>query len=214
MRKLMFTALATATLIAVAPDAGADTVGLDFTNGTPFNSGVFNNLGWSFTISGAPLTVDGLGLFDVDANGLSSAHEVGLWNANGSLLAQAIVSNSSTAVASTAANLGQWLFADIQALTLEAGSYVIGAFYSDNDRDLVVAAAQGLATAPGLAYVSSLASNGSSLDKPGAYGLVQPGIFGPNLRVATPSNVPEPMSLALVSLALMAAFFAPRGRRG
>lgn len=210
MRKFLLTALTAAALNTLAPSAQAapTALGVDFTGGTVYGVGGYNNVGWSFNVS-TSITIDGLGLFDAGADGLNNRHQVGLWRTDGTLLAQATVFSGSTAVASAAGGLGQWLFADIGALTLDTGDYVLGAFFADDDSDLVIASASGLTAASGLTYVSSLASDAATLAMPGTYGLVEPGVFGPNLRLAE-ATVPEPASLALVSLALMASFVRRR----
>lgn len=202
MRKPLLTSLITTVALALAPLVQASPAALDFNGGDLYTTGILNNIGWSFSVSTGAVRIDGLGLFDVGADGLRNRHQVGLWRADGTLLAQAIVSSGSTPVASAAGALGQWLFAGIDTLTLTAGDYAIGAFYADEDADFVVASTTGTVTTAGLAYTGSLASDGSAWAKPGTYGLVQPSIFGPNLRLAT---VPEPMSMALVALALGAA---------
>jgi hypothetical protein len=38
------------------------------------------SLGYSFAVSSS-LTIDGLGVFDADTDGLANSHEVGLWDA-------------------------------------------------------------------------------------------------------------------------------------
>lgn len=180
----------------------------DFTDAAYFLSGDFNNIGWSFSVT-SNVTIDGLGLFDYQADGLINSHQVGLWNSAGTLIAQTVVFTGATPYAS-ASNAGQWLVVDIAALTLTVGDYVIGAFYSDNDDDPIAAIATGFDLDSHFTYVDSRASDGTAFAMPGVYGQVEPGIFGPNMRVAT---VPEPGHLLLLPLALAAAAAARRRRR-
>lgn len=196
-----------AGLLGQPATAAPTPLAADFTDASFFLSGDFNNIGWSFSVT-SDVTIDGLGLFDYGADGLDNRHQVGLWNSAGTLLAQTVVFNGATVYAS-GSTAGNWLFVDIAALTLTAGDYVIGAFYSDNDNDAIAAIATGFELDSHFTYGDSRASDGSSLDLPGVYGQVQPGIFGPNMRVAT---VPEPSHLLLLPLALAAVAVARRRR--
>lgn len=194
------------TLFTVAMATQAAPMAVDFSGGQVFAPGVFNNIGWSFNVNSS-VTINGLGLFDVGANGLAERHQVGIWDSSNNLLAQAVVFSGSTAAAS-ASPLGQWLFEDIAALTLGPGNYVIGAFYGDSS-DTVIGVATGLAMDSHFDYLASRASSGASFAAPGVYGLVEPAIFGPNMRLAE-STVPEPDMLALVAVAAAAGALARR----
>lgn len=88
-------------------------------NGTTF--------GWRFTVL-APITVDGIGVWDAGANGIGSASIAGIWTADGTLLASATVSDGSTPVASASSD-GDWLFESITPLTLTPGIYEVGAMF-------------------------------------------------------------------------------------
>src|SRR5581483_3385210 len=94
MRKVLFQSIAVCgVLLGAATISNASTLGLDVTSDTQiFAPGVFHNIGWQFQVN-APVTVDGLGLFDVNPAGLSESHQVGLWDNSGNLLAQTTVTS-------------------------------------------------------------------------------------------------------------------------
>lgn len=212
MKVSLFSAVILAGAMAGGPGAKAAAVGVDFTEGTVFNTGTFGNVGWSFYVASA-VNVDGLGFFDEGLPGLSTPHQVGLWNSAGTLLRQTTVSNASAAQTS-ASPWGRWLFEDIASITLGQGNYAIGAFYPINDPnpDFVIGLATGLVTAPYIMYLSSLASESGAFARPAEYGAVIPGVFGPNFRTMTEPSVPvpEPAGLALMGAALAGVAAARR----
>jgi len=59
------------------------------TPGTGFTTGYTGtyNLGYQFTVGDRALSVTDLGFYDMDKNGLTDSHQVGLWRTDGSLLA-------------------------------------------------------------------------------------------------------------------------------
>src|SRR4051812_33929566 len=112
-------------LLSTAAVSSASTLGLDVTSDTQiFAPGVFHNIGWQFSVD-APITIDGLGLFDVNPAGLAESHQVGIWDNSGTLLASTTVTSGSTFITS-ASNAGDWLFADIAPIVLVPGTYVTG----------------------------------------------------------------------------------------
>lgn len=152
--------------------------------------------GWSFRVINA-VTINQLGLWDAGANGLGVASaDVGLWTANGNLLASATVTDASEQVASASTD-GEWLFENISDLILLPGSYVIGSVFLSN-------APLAQVSSP-FVTVADIALTGG-VQGPNSAGLSFPGqsfqvpIFGPTMRQA--DRVPEPTGLALISLAL------------
>jgi hypothetical protein len=197
MRYLTQLALLVGALL-LATVASADTIGLDVTSNTQtFFPGSFNNIGWQFQVN-APITISGLGIFDVNPAGLAEDHPVGLWTDSGTLLAQTLVTNGSTLVAS-ASGAGDWLFNSISPVVLAPGTYLTGAFYGSS-ADLVMADAT-ITTIPEISFLHSRASSGGSLAAPGPYGFVEPGIFSADIMVRT-TPVPEPSTLILLGSGL------------
>jgi hypothetical protein len=106
---------------------------MDFTGGELANAigGENDTTGAGFSVSSS-IVISGLGIFDAGANGLEYSTQVGLWTSSGTLLASVTVDNSGNTVASTS-GLGDWLEEDITPVTLDPGSYVLGAYYLNVD---------------------------------------------------------------------------------
>ena len=188
-----------AALISTAPISRGQ-LGLDVTSSTQiFTPAPFDNVGWQFTVS-SPILVNGLGVFDVGANGLSESHITGLWDNGGTLLATTSVSSASTPVASASA-AGDWLFNSIAPVLLAPGTYVVGAYYATG-ADFVMANAT-ITTAPQITFAASRASSNGVPAEPGVYGLVEPGVFGPGIEIQSVSSVPDHGStLALLCMSV------------
>ena len=174
----------------------ASTLALDFSGGGGYIRGTFENFGWEFDLSQSR-TVDALGLFDYGANGLADAHEVGLWDSEGDLLATAVITNSDPATPSADPALGDWRFQSIAPITLAAGSYVIGAYYPTS-ADPFVGNATGIVTDPDVTYVEGRISPGVVLgfaEPQGTFTGGDPGFLGPDFRLAA---LPEPADWMLM----------------
>ena len=87
MNRFMMIGLALALVFLAVPVVQAAVItAVTFdgnTSSTPVS--VTETVGWKFTVTGA-ISVNGLGVFDSDLNGLASSHEVGIWNSTGALL--------------------------------------------------------------------------------------------------------------------------------
>jgi hypothetical protein len=159
------------------------------------------SLGYRFTANMAQQVV-GLGYYDVDGNGLAASHDVGLWNQDGVLLAQATVTPSSPAS-------GGYLYAVLAApVVLVPGShyYLAGTTVGDSWVYDVLS----FTTNPAFSFVESYFAPNSPANltfpsQPAGFDSRE--YFNVNLR----SNlIPEPASRLLFGISLAALGFVHR----
>ncbi|OJW22004.1 MAG: hypothetical protein BGO49_14565 [Planctomycetales bacterium 71-10] len=190
-------------LVLTIPCASrADSIAADFTGG-PTTIGHGGNssttLGWTFTAESA-VRVAALGYFDEAGDGLAEAHEVGIFDAGGTLLVSATV--PSGAGGSLADG---FRYVAIAPFVLSAGTYTIGGAIGAAASDPVAYNVSGLASASPI----TIPTGAGRYTEAGAYtslsfpDLVYPpqapydGYFGPNFQFTA---VPEPSGLALLAL--------------
>jgi hypothetical protein len=175
-------------------------------------------LGYQFQVmSGSSITVDGIGLFDIDPDGLGSAHEVALWDIDETPLIDPAMLNGGTSTARSersTSSLGSYIFVDLDApLVLGEGVYVLGASYlprgsgPDQNRDLAVNMPVGIAPDPSVEGVVDYLGGvwgfalGVNVMFP-AFSGGDENYFGPALRI--PSTIPEPLTVALLIIGIVA----------
>jgi len=193
LRHLMLAAVAF-TAMASTTSANAQTPAFSVTGPSGALANPPFTLGYAFSASQA-FSLRGLGVFDADLDGLAESHEVGLWNSAGTLLA------SSTVASGTSGTLiADFRYATFAGLTLDAGTYRIGALYTSGADQLLFPDNGGVTTsATGFNYLSAQFGGGSALTDPTAVvgGPTSNAYFGPNL-LASAAGVPEPASWALM----------------
>ena len=196
--------LVLAVVVALVPRPSAATPALDFVDGGASGVGRFTlTVGWAFTVN-SPITVDALGLFDVDGDGLLESHQIGLWAGDGSLLGSTVITDANSTPAASTSSLGNWRFTSIAPLVLVAGEYVIGAVYAastvnaTNAIDAFVFGANAT-TVPEVTFGGNLFRQGIGF--PNNSTNSNDGFFGPNLSVSAIA-VAEPASLVLLGTGL------------
>ena len=174
-------------LYTITNDTTTDTLG-----NPPFT------LGFQFT-EVTNQNVTALGIFDDSQNGLADSYPIGLWDSKGNLIA------SGTVLAGTADPLvNQFRYVNIAPVQLLAGqTYQLGALFLTGDDGVNFPGdATGFAMNPAAMFDQSTFASGGTLSNPTSTFSTDPGFFGPNLLLTPPAppTVPEPSSLALLSL--------------
>ena len=193
-------------ILGISPSwASATSLALDFV-GPDGNRFLFDNtFGWSFTVN-TPIAVDGLGFFDdfkFGASGLLQDHKVNLWTNTGTPLAQTVITNASTPVATTAAQ-GRWLFNSIVPTILLPGTYVISAFNAESPAGCAACDEfrfiDTATTNPAITFIEARDFAGADQFPSNSSPSRNDGYFGPNFTFtpAVVAAVPEPTSLLLL----------------
>ena len=206
--RLLLTLVASAFLLSAAVSTNADPV-LTFNPATGLN-GVNQNqsVGWQFNVV-TSLTVTGLGWYDEGANGLTTAHMVGIWSPGGALLASVLV--PAGAVASLD---GQFRTIAIAPIVLAVGNgYIVGGEnFAQNTERLAFNVTQ--TVDPRIAFVDATFSDvGSGFVRPTNFSVAETGFYGPSFSVAGTQNVPEPATLLLLGSGLAGVLTQVRKRR-
>ena len=161
-----------------------------FGSGVGYPPGI--TLGFTFSVNSA-ITVTDLGIFDWSLDGLLEAHQVGLWNSGGSLLASVTVPSGTAAVLD-----GDFRYVAISSLSLTSGeTYTLGAQYPTSNLEIVRGSAT-LFTPSVVNYLEDKQAGGAGFIQPTLSTGATNGFFGPNLLF-----VPEPSALILGLIALM-----------
>ncbi|GAB5497111.1 MAG: hypothetical protein Phyf2KO_21910 [Phycisphaerales bacterium] len=189
-----------ALLVTVAGSAGAQAV-TSFSGGTQFGAWDASSpgvVGWRFDVN-TPIILTDIGIFNGDADGLTSNHEVGLWDSAGNLLTQGVTGPGGDV-------LGQFTYSSVEDVVLSPGErYTIGAVYDINDGDSYVSGPSVL----NLAAEINPTTNGVFPEAGDLGGLFFPTGDSTNLaRLGTNflfRPVPAPASMALLGLGGVAA---------
>lgn len=155
-------------------------------------------VGWGFHVN-APITVDGLGVWDVLPAGLGAPEiPVGLFAADGTLLKGVTITGASTEVGSAMPG-GGWLFEYFAPITLTTGDYLIGSLFYSLGPTAVVD--------PSYLAMPEIQVTGGAVGKLGE-GFGAPRnpfpalVFGATLSGTSGAEVPEPATVVLLGAGL------------
>ena len=185
MRIVRF-ALLLLTITFLSGALRADTAAVALGSFTPERKQGTQTFGWRFTVN-TPIQVTKLGILDVDRNGLSDSHQIGIWDeATKALLASATVPIGTTALLD-----GDFRFVDVTPKRLAPGSYVIGAYYVDSVRDWNVRDAASMTVQPQITHTGSCYSSPvpSGFAFPNVQENLPRGHFGPNFQFIPASEI-------------------------
>jgi hypothetical protein len=184
---VLFCVLLTANLTWAAQ---VPPLALDFAQpGQNFTNGSWS-LGWEFNVL-QPYTVTALGFYDDLKNGLTQAHDVGIYNAAGALLVW-------TTVVPADPLISWWRWQEITPYTLPIGSgyRIAGVSLTEN----YTWNTTGLVVDPRIQYLASAWTVSNVLVFPAnTDGMI--GYFGPNMM-----TIPEPACLGWLGLLALAAY--------
>jgi hypothetical protein len=132
-------------------------------------------VGYRFQVSDL-LEIDQLDIWNGDPDGVTSAHQVGIWDGSQTLIASVTVDAGGTVI-------GDWTYAAITPVMLSPGqTYTAGALYVSGDGDNYVSGASSVITDPNVTFLNAVYPEAEelgfvfpALDSPGSIGR-----FGPN----------------------------------
>ena len=152
-------------------------------------------VGWNLFVN-SDMSVSSLGFWDQGLIGLSAAHQIGLWDSNGTLLSDVIVQAGTSSTL-----IDGWRYETIAAIMLNAGSsYTIGSTISLNDDTYIwspstVSATGDITFGNGVRGSENISFEFPTLES-------NSGRFVPNFIYST-IEVSEPSLLGLLSLGLV-----------
>ncbi len=205
--------------LGVVADTQASIIAANYLGGGETYEQLFGDLvaGWGFTPS-ANLRLTGLGVYDIDRDGLNTDHQIGVFRASdGANLAVGSVQagTGNTLIAGTVG--GSRMDSTVFDVALSAGEqyYIVAAYVSSlpPEPDDLVFGASAVTFAPELTWDGFIENEGTDniFDPMSINTTGQEGDLGPTFTFVRDA-VPEPTSFAIFGLGCLSAVFYRRRR--
>jgi hypothetical protein len=160
---------------------GCQANGMDFVAGSgSCGTNQDQSVGWQFDVT-TPITVNRMSWFDEGGNGLSVAHQVGIWNPAGALIA----STNVTIPSGTGATLdGNYRTVSITPTLLPVGNgYIVGGYNGSGSTDCLSANVT-QTPHPNINYVDATFSGLNGIfERPASFSAANNGFYGPGFQV-------------------------------
>ena len=189
----MFRKLLLAAVLATLPayHATAATLAADFTSPTVDSTNGSWSLGFEFNVN-IPFVVTELGFYDDFQNDLTQSHDVGIYNAGGTLLVSGTISPGDPLV-----SWFRWTSVTPTLLPVGNGYRIAGVTGAEN----YTWSPTGFTTDPSITFVADRYTSSATLVFPADGPVGVNGFFGPNFAG---NPVPEPGTFALLAAGLIA----------
>ena len=163
--------------------------------------------GWTFTTNSA-FQINALGIYDEGLDGFGVAHEVGIWDSLGSLLASVTVPSG---IGSTL--IANFRYVAIAPILLAAGqTFTVGATFGAFNPDVYNFSANNVVYNPAITFGQTVVTLASPLTQPTTTVPLGDGIFGPNLDITlitpgapelTAASAGLPLTICLLAFCLL-----------
>jgi hypothetical protein len=198
---------ASLVLLGVSSPGHADpmqTLGFTVTGGTAVGNTNSSFLGYAFTTASA-ISITGLGILSPGNAAISNEdHVVGLYTAGsvqwGAATGAQLLASTTVRIGETP-NVGNAVINAITPVTLSAGTYWLGAFYSAGDNaDLMYADRTAFTTPTGITWDRALdnISGNANFDHLDFTSTTQLAFFGPDFTFTAAVTAPEPASMTVL----------------